>query len=127
MDFKRIEPKKYKIRRLQVSEEIRYWAKIKIMEDTRPYGQKARIQDVWLHLVSEGLKLKNEIVFSNKYVQTKLKTATNRTNFPVELHGKIERVRKAVEAGKLKREGAVAVDSYNIIMCLIEAAFNNIK
>ena len=126
MDFKRIEPKQFKIRRLQVSEEIRYWAKIKIMQDVRPYGQKARIQDIWLHLVSEGLKLKGEITFSNKYIQTQVKTATTRTNFPVELHAKIERVRAAIETGKLKSEGT-AVDSYNVIMCLIEAAFKKIQ
>lgn len=127
MNFKRIEAKSYKIRRLQVAEQIRTWAKIEIMADTRPYGKRARIQDVFLFLISEGLKLQNKIVFCNKYTQTKMTVSTNLTKIPAAIHQKIERVRKAVEAGSLKKSGKGVVDSYNVIMCLIEAGFYSLN
>lgn len=123
MQFKRIEPEEYKFRRLQVSEEIRLWAKTQIMHDSRPYKHKARIQDIFLHLITEGLKVKKTVVFENKYIQTKIDTPTNVTKIPTQLHEKIEKVRQAILQGKMKKKGEEPVDSWNVIMCLIEAGY----
>ena len=123
MQFKRIEPEEYKFRRLQVSEDIRIWAKMQIMLDPRPYKQKARIQDVFLHLITEGLKVKKNVAFENKYIQTKIDTPTNLTKIPLPLHEKIEKVRQAILQGKLKKQGEEPVDSWNVIMCLLEAGY----
>lgn len=123
MQFKRIEPEDFKLRRLQVSDEIRIWAKTQIMHDARPYNQKARLQDIFIHLITEGLKAKRALVFENKYIQTKLATPTNRIKIPVATHEKVEKVRQAILQGKLKKRGEEPVDSWNVIMCLLEAGY----
>lgn len=124
MQIKRVEAlAETKMRRVQVPKEIRIWAKQKIENDERSFAQKARITDVFIHLIRLGIKRKRFIVFKNKYVQTRITWPTNRVKIPMDVYRQLELIRTDLAIGKLKKEGEATVDAWNVLMCVLEEGY----
>lgn len=109
-------------RGIRVPQKIRDWADKQLKKDKRPFGEKVRLQDIYLALATAGADQKHEIVFDRKHNHRKMTEPGMLLDFPNTLYAKVNEIHQELKAGGLKKvESRFIIDRMNIIFSLMEA------
>ena len=121
MQFERINRGKNPVsRRIHVPGNIREWATIQTLRDSRKRGKKATLLDVYLNLVNFALPEKKRLVYSRKFTDGE---PGNVMQFPETTYKALEQIRDKIKSGQYKKEGTHNIDVLDVFLNLLEHGF----